>query len=114
MAIGDYTDNITAIDKDAKNQKADLKLSEQVSEAWTKPMTDFHTALATVYDMTNGLDKVPGQVGNLRSAQDTVMNLARTVTNAGGVQPALNDHMKYQAKLAELVKDAHKLLIKNG
>jgi hypothetical protein len=64
--------------------------------------------------MTNGLDKVPGPVGNLRSAQDTVMNLARTVTNAGGVQRALNDHMKYQGKLAELVRNAHNLLIKNG
>jgi hypothetical protein len=40
MAIGDYTDNIGAIENDAKNQKADLKLSEQVSEAWTQPMYD--------------------------------------------------------------------------
>jgi hypothetical protein len=88
MAIGDYTDNIGAIENDAKNQKVDLKLSEQVSEAWTQPMYDFHFALETVLNMTNGLDKVPGQVGNLRSAQDTVMNLARTVTNAGGVQAA--------------------------
>ena len=31
MAIGDYTQNLGAIEKDAKNQKADLKLSEQVS-----------------------------------------------------------------------------------
>ena len=64
--------------------------------------------------MTNGLDKVPGGVGSLPSAQKTVENLARAVTHSGGVQPALNDHMKYQGKLAELVKNAHKLLIKNG
>ena len=57
---------------------------------------------------------MPGSVGSLQSAQDTVNNLARAVTNSGGVQPALNDHMKYQAKLVELVTNAHKLLIKNG
>jgi hypothetical protein len=114
MAISDYTDNIGAIDKDAKNQKADLKLSKEVSDAWIKPMTNFHDALKSVYDMTKGLDKVPGNVGNLQSAQDTVNNLARTVTSFGGVQPALNDHMKYQDKLTKLVKDVHDLMIKNG
>ena len=41
-------------------------------------------------------------------------NLARAVTNSGGVQPAFNDHMTYQAKLVESVTNAHKLLIKNG
>ena len=114
MAIGDYTHNIGAIEDDAKNQKADLQLSEEVSEAWRKPMTDLQLALQNAYDMTNGLDKVPGSVGSLQSAQDTVNNLARTVTNSGGVQPALSDHTKYQAKLSELVKNAHDLLIKNG
>jgi hypothetical protein len=114
MAIGDYTHNIGAIEDDAKNQKADLKLSEQVSQAWIKPMNDFHDALNRVNTSTNGLDKVPGDVGTLQSAHDTVNNLARAVTGSGGVQPALNDHMKYQAKLVELVTNAHKLLIKNG
>jgi hypothetical protein len=114
MAIGDYTHNIGAIGDDAKNQKADLKLSEKVSEDWRTPMTNFQLALQTVYDMTNGLDTVPGNVGNLQSAHDTVKNLARTVTSSGGVQPALSDHMKYQAKLSELVKNAHDLLIKHG
>jgi hypothetical protein len=114
MAIGDYTDNIGAIEKDAKNQKADLKLSEQVSGAWRTPITNFQLALQAVYDMTNGLDKVPGSVGNLLSAQDTVKNLARAVTSAGGFQAALSDHMKYQAKLSELVRNAHAVLIKNG
>src|SRR5258706_11211478 len=114
MAIGDYTDNIGAIEKDAKNQKADLKLSDEASHAWITPMTNFHLALESVFDMTNGLDTIPGHVGNLRSAQETRMNLARTVTDNGGVQPALHDHMKYQAKLAELVQNAHNLLIKNG
>jgi hypothetical protein len=114
MAIGDYTDNLGAIDKDAKNQKADLKLSEEVSKAWIKPMTDFHSALQTVRTMTNGLDKVPGNVGTLQSALDTVNNLSRTVTSFGGVQPALDDHMKYQDKLAKLVKDVHDLMIKSG
>jgi hypothetical protein len=114
MAIGDYTHNIGAIEDDAKNQKADLKLSEKVAEDWRAPMTTFQLALQTVYGMTNGLDKVPGNVGTLQSAQDTVKNLARAVTNSGGVQPALSDHMKYQAKLSELVKNAHDLLIKHG
>jgi hypothetical protein len=114
MAISDYTDNIGAIEDDAKNQKADLKLSEQVSQAWIKPMNDFHDALKDVYTSTNGLDKVPGSVGSLQSAQATVNNLARAVTSSGGVQAALNDHMKYQAKLVELVTNTHKLLIKNG
>jgi hypothetical protein len=114
MAIGDYTDNLGAIEKDAKNQKADLKLSEKVSEAWITPMTNFHLDLENVFDMTRGLDKVPGDVGGLQSAQDTARNLARAVTASGGVQPALNDHMRYQGKLAELVKNAHDLMIKNG
>ena len=114
MAIGDYTDNLGAIDTDAKNQKADLKLSQEVSQAWIKPMTDFHGALKTVRGKTNGLDKVPGDVGGLQSAQDTVKNLARTVTQSGGVRPALDEHMKYQEKLAKLVKDVHDLMIKSG
>ena len=114
MAIGDYTQNIGAIEDDAKNQKADLKLSESVSHDWTVPMGAFHDALASVRNKTNGLDKVPGGVGSLRSAQDTVTNLARAVTASGGVQPALDDHMKYQDKLVELVKNVHKLLNKNG
>ena len=46
MAIGDYTHNIGAIEGDAKNQKADLKLSEKVAEDWRKPMTDLSTRLA--------------------------------------------------------------------
>jgi hypothetical protein len=114
MAIDDYTHNIGTIEGDAKNQKADLKLSEAVSHDWTVPMGAFHDALASVRNKTNGLDKVPGGVGSLQSAQDTVNNLARAVTASGGVQPALDDHMKYQDKLVELVKNVHKLLIKNG
>lgn len=35
MAMNDYTDDIDGIEKDEKNHKADLKLSPEVSNAYT-------------------------------------------------------------------------------
>lgn len=113
MAIGDYTSNVQAIEDDEKNEKADLKLSQETSEAWITPMTTFHLALESVRDSTNGLDTM-GSVGDLQSAKDTAENLARAVTKPGGVQPALDDHMKYLGELAKAVKSAHDLLLKSG
>ena len=114
MAIGDYTSNVQAIEDDEKNEKADLKLSQETSEAWITPMTNFHLALESVRDSTNGLDAVPGGIPKLKSAEDTRENLARAVTGFGGVQPALEDHMKYQGELAKAVKSAHDLLLNSG
>ncbi len=59
MAIGDYTHNIGAIEDDAKNQKADLKLSEAVSHDWTVADGRLSCRLGECPDKTNGLDKVP-------------------------------------------------------
>ena len=63
----------------AKNQKAEAfdYSEEKLREAWRKPMTDFELALQNAYDMTNGLDKVPGSVGSLQSARDAVNDLGQ-------------------------------------
>ena len=113
MAISDYTDNISAIEKDEKNQKADLKLSEEVSKAYITPINTFHTDFEARRGNMNGLESM-GPVGTLKSANQTAQNLARAVTGYGGVQATTEQHVAYLKKLADAVKSAHDLLIKNG
>jgi hypothetical protein len=114
MAVNDYTGNLDSIEADEKNEKADLKLSQDVSDAYIKAITTSHQEFESIRTSMNGLDKITGNVGTFTSANSAKTALENAVNGFSGVQFTTDQHVTYQRELGKAVKAAHDLLIKSG
>jgi hypothetical protein len=113
MAINDYTANINGIEKDEKNQKDDLKLTQEASKGYIGAMTSFHDDLVSIRKDMNGLDDI-GNVGTLASANRARTALINAVSGLSGAQLTADQHKNYADELVKAVKTAHDQFMKSG